>query len=271
MHLLQQFSVSLTVRFIFSIQAFAFPSLTTRAAPPLHLSRWPRNFKIFKLLLRAVKLTMLEPASRPHVTLDQLRQIITFANKLGPQGIILAVTVSFAFFGFFRQSNLAPPTVEKFNPLKHTTRQHVRFAAPGLVVTLPWTKTHQEGGDPLVIPLPSLPQDQLICPVNNYRRLLEISPTFHAKQPLLSLAYKPCFTIKDITEMFNMAKNNLDLSQRLTLHSLRKGGATAAAQAGASLSSIKLHGDWKSDAVWAYILRSLPEQSEVALKFIDFV
>ena len=43
----------------------------------------------------------------------------------------------------------------------------------------------------------------------------------------------------------------------LSSHSLRKGGATAAANAGVSEDEIKAHGRWKSDAVKGYIRRSV--------------
>ncbi len=148
------------------------------------------------ILLRAVKLTWLEPAPRPHVTLDQLRQLVSFAKTLGPQGLILAVVLTFGYFGFFRQSNLAPEKPSKFNKNKHTTRDHVQFAPPGLVVSLPWTKTRQNTAEPLVVPLPAIPQDKLICPVYNYQRLLQLSTTFTSDQPLLSLLHKPIFTIQ---------------------------------------------------------------------------
>ena len=48
----------------------------------------------------------------------------------------------------------------------------------------------------------------------------------------------------------------LDLSS-ISAHSLRRGGATAAANAGISLEEIKEHGWWKSDAVLAYIRKSI--------------
>jgi integrase len=44
---------------------------------------------------------------------------------------------------------------------------------------------------------------------------------------------------------------------RLTAHSLRRGGATAAATAGVSIEAIKAHGRWRSDAVAVYIRKSV--------------
>lgn len=44
--------------------------------------------------------------------------------------------------------------------------------------------------------------------------------------------------------------------QRLALHSFRRGGATAAAAAGASIRQIKAHGRWRSDVAYIYALVS---------------
>ena len=44
---------------------------------------------------------------------------------------------------------------------------------------------------------------------------------------------------------------------RVTAHSLRRGGATAAAEAGVPLATIQEHGRWRSDAVLVYIRKSV--------------
>jgi hypothetical protein len=57
---------------------------------------------------------------------------------------------------------------------------------------------------------------------------------------------------------------SLDLGA-LSAHSLRKGGATAAANAGVSEESIMAHGRWRSDAVKRYIIRS----AELRLQVVE--
>jgi integrase len=47
-------------------------------------------------------------------------------------------------------------------------------------------------------------------------------------------------------------------------HSLRRGGATAAANAGFSLADIMEHGRWKSDAVKDYIRKSAVERRKLS-------
>ena len=47
-------------------------------------------------------------------------------------------------------------------------------------------------------------------------------------------------------------------------HSLRRGGATAAAKAKVQMHVLKRHGRWASDAVYLYIVDSLEEQLGVS-------
>ncbi len=51
--------------------------------------------------------------------------------------------------------------------------------------------------------------------------------------------------------------------QDIGSHSLRRGGATAAANAGVSVDDIKAHGRWRSDAVEVYIRRSAERRLRV--------
>jgi integrase len=58
--------------------------------------------------------------------------------------------------------------------------------------------------------------------------------------------------------------SELDLQLDLfAMHSLRRGGATAAAEAGVSRELIKIHGRWRSDAVDAYLQASLTTRMSV--------
>ena len=220
------------------------------------------------LMLRAIRLTLLQPNPPPHITLDQLRQLILKSQSLGPIGVVLRVVFTWGFFGFLRQSNLAPATIKSFNPKQNTTRGCVKFADPGLVLTLPWSKNNQEGGQPQVVPLPELPQDPILCPVTAYKLLLKICPSYKKSQTLLGLPHIPTITITNINNWFHIVVAALNWQKLgLTLHGLRKGGATAAIQAGASFPAVRLHGFWHSDAIWSYIMHAAPQNSEVANQF----
>ena len=68
----------------------------------------------------------------------------------------------------------------------------------------------------------------------------------------------PCFTVKRW-----LVKIGID-PKGFGSHSLRRGGATAAANARVQMHVIKRHGRWASDAVYLYIVDGLEEQLGVS-------
>lgn len=58
---------------------------------------------------------------------------------------------------------------------------------------------------------------------------------------------------KSALEAGNVSRERID---RLSLHSFRRGGATAADECGASIREIKTHGRWRSDVAYVYALVS---------------
>ncbi len=68
------------------------------------------------LFLKAAKISLHAPKEKPTVSLRQLEILMQLASHLGNTGIILQVAMSWGFFGFLRQSNLAPIKVGNFNP-----------------------------------------------------------------------------------------------------------------------------------------------------------
>ena len=53
----------------------------------------------------------------------------------------------------------------------------------------------------------------------------------------------------------------------LGFHSFRRSGATLAYDANISLTAIKMHGVWNSDAVWSYISDNTSQSYQVPLAF----
>ncbi len=171
------------------------------------------------------------------------------------------MAVIFGFFGFLRQSNLAPKSVKDFDNTRHTTRGDVKFQDPGLVISL------QCGGEPHEVPLPKL-QNKLLCPVRAYKRLLKVAPTVSPQQPLLTLKPKQLLCCPKLSAYFKHILSDMGLNHELySLQSLHRGGASAAVQGGAGIASAKNHGHWRSEAFWDYVVAEAPHQSQVAKVF----
>ncbi len=221
-----------------------------------------------QLLLRAAKLTVKEGNRRKlPITIQQLTDIINYTSQLGDLGTLIKVGICFSFFGFLRQSNIAPKSASEFDIMKHTTRGDIEFREPGLVISIRWSKTKQAGEQPHLVPLSKL-TNKTLCPVRAYKKLLKVSPTHHSNQPLLSLSASDVLSAHSLSSHFKHIVSQVGLNPtHYSLHSLRRGGALAAVQGGASLVSAKIHGDWRSEAIWDYLVAQTPEHSQVAQVF----
>ncbi len=183
---------------------------------------------------------------------------------MGAKGKLLKVAITFCFYGMVRQSNVAPRLSHQYDSNKHTSRGCISFQQPGLVLSLPWTKTRQAGGKPLEIPLPNM-SDKSICPVQAYKQLCKIQPTKSHNQPLLAAKSGKSLSYRLLNKWFKQALTMADLpTATISLHSLHRSSATIMAHAGVNLAHVKCHGDWKSSAFWVYISAQKPAQSVVA-------
>ena len=220
------------------------------------------------LMLRAIDRTMRHvPVPRLPVSVYILQQLCDLCATLGTWGVVLKAAMLLSFYGFFRQSNLAPLLPHQFDSTRHTTRGDVQLSPSGLRVALKWTKTLQPAMSPVHIPLPAI-QGSSLCPLRAYRAMLHSVPSPSPRAPLLLLPSESgvltVVTIHQLTTGFNTLCSRLHLPpHKYTFHSLRRGGATLAYQAGVPLPLIKTHGTWSSDAVYSYIQPSANTTSTV--------
>ena len=140
------------------------------------------------------------------------------------------------------------------------------MAPPGLVIQLKWTKTNQTGHHIYLIPLPSLPASD-IDPVRAFQILRRNCPApVHA--PLL------CFTQRGTRRVFttNMLQSLFKAMigaigedpASFSLHGLRRGGATAAFNAGVDATAVQQQGTWSSQVFWQYIAQDVSKSSVAA-------
>ena len=219
-------------------------------------------------LLRAVDLTLRAPPNRHlPITPELLYKLCGLCTHIGPLGHCMLVALTFGFFGMLRQSHIAPYSQKLFDPSRHTCRGHVMEAAPGLVVLIKWAKNMQTMDKLPLLPISQLP-GHVTDPVHAYRALLKDSPTRHPNQPLLSLdtaaGPKPV-TTRLLAETFQAMILAVHLDPTMySLHSLRRGGTTAAYLAGVDNLHVKRHGNWSSPAFWGYITAPLVAHSQGA-------
>ena len=215
------------------------------------------SFRV-SLMLRALDRTMLSPPHpRRPVSAALLHQLVQATCPLGIWGLVMKCAILLAFFGFLRQSNLAPRGVQQFDPKRHTRRKDIVLTSHGVYIKLRWTKTIQTAQQPTYVPLPRIPASPL-CPVTAFMDMAKRIPVSSNRVPLLVLpgtgTALQIVTIPMLSQQFASFIRQFHLPPKtFSLHSLRRGGASLAFEAGVSLDQIKSHGTWKSQAVWKYI------------------
>lgn len=227
------------------------------------------NFNV-DLMLRAVDITLPHvPNRRLPITEPMLIELCSLCDSQGVLGLVLKCAILLAFFGFLRQSNLAPKSTRDFDPTRHTCRADVLEHPPGLVIIMKWSKTLQlRASKPHLIPIPSISGHPL-CPVRAYRAMIAAVPTTCAGDPLLLLpgngrGPRPLL-LPNLRQSFQVLLTALGHDPTTySLHSLWRGGATSAFRAGFDCVHVQRHGARKSDVFWQYIVSDAPHKSPVA-------
>ena len=168
-------------------------------------------------------------------------------------------------------SNIAPRTLQAYDPRRHTNLRDVIKRGPHLHIRLRWTKTLQSLQQAVYVPVGALPGHQL-DPVAAWREYAGAVAAQGAQPPDAPLllrytkdGWRP-MSQSLLRSQFNQALQAAGLQHKhYTLHSLRRGGATTAYYAGVPVKDIMIHGTWISDAILLY-LKSLPPVASSVVK-----
>ncbi len=221
-----------------------------------------QSFEV-SLMLRAATLSMRAiPVRKAALPMSVLRDICVLCDNKGLQGLVIKVALLTGFFAFLRASNLCPPSPAKFDHSRHLTRGDIQFASPGILLKLKWSKSLQQAMQPRIIPL-TRAHDPIIDVVSSMGRMINHLPA-QSTAPLFMLPTGNTLTVGQLRETFASMLQTLGLSSKqFSLHSLRRGGATASFAAGAKYIDIKRHGAWSSDTFFHYLSNPPPQDSSV--------
>ena len=206
----------------------------------------------------------------PSITPDQLEAlIIGLRRKAGSEPFVFAITL--AFTTFIRQANLAPPSPQAFDRIRHTTRGDIVTMKSGLGLVVFWTKTRQTARAPDIIPIPVLKGSPL-CPNASWLAYQQATKGAPMDGPLLVTRTTTTdgkgkvfqtISLQFLRKVFTQAAMEAGLPQGFTLHSLWRGGSLICYKEGASLPDVMLHGTWASDAIWTYLAKESAWSSSV--------
>ena len=174
-----------------------------------------------------------------------------------------------AFFSFLRISNLVPHSRNSYSPLQQVDQGDMIFAPSGLHILVKWSKTLQTKDKIKIIKVPALGASPL-CPVVALKVLLKLTPN-HPNFPLFQIKQSHTWlplTDTKVRRHFKSILARLSLhDSAITIHTLRRSGATFAYNANVPLQEIQSNGTWTSEFVWNYITQDHQASHQVAQAF----
>lgn len=175
------------------------------------------------------------------------------------QGHVIAAAVLVAFASMLRQCHFF------YTPFGYEhliTREDAQLRGDTLYLTVRSSKTTGPANR-TVIPIKAV-GDPRGCPVQAYQDALALAP---------ARSRAPLFLNPTDNRPFAAATANLMLRSALTavgfknacwasFHSLRRSSAQECAKAGVPLGQVKSHGMWRSDAMAAYVPRTMGQSAQ---------
>lgn len=201
------------------------------------------------------------PTQARPLTPNLLVEIYYFLNLASPVDLVFWSVILVGFFSLARISNL----VKTKNTDFQLKRAHIKIHRDVMLLTFTRTKTLQFGEKLLEIPLVAIPQS-ILCPVSAVKRMLSVIPApqqasaFLLPQKNGNIPYSYSRFQKKLKSVISKTGRNPRL---FSSHSMRRGGASAAFQAGVPLNIIQTQGDWAGDSYLRYI--ALPQADRLSL------
>lgn len=165
----------------------------------------------------------------------------------------LKLAMAFMYYLGFRQSEVAPYTVNSFRPSKHLTRQDVALVGNYLWIHQRWAKNLQNFDKDRELFLPRS-QDPHTCPYQLFKNAIEEVPSrFHMQPFIVFPDYNP-ITTSFLTQHIRGGMSAIGLDPDLhSLHSFRRSAATHAYEAGFTSQDVQRFGGWAGDSHELYI------------------
>ena len=158
-------------------------------------------------------------------------------------------------FAMFGRSNVLC-SEKSFDTFKHLRRRDLVFYEWKILVHIRWTKTIQFKECSLNIHLPRVPKHPL-CPVAVIFHAWSFTSGFPMGSPAflapVKHTLKPLSSNTFISRKKEILKSSAVNSSLYFGHSFRRGEATWAYKVGVAVDTIRIIGDWKSNAYTSYI------------------
>ena len=177
------------------------------------------------------------------------------------------------FFGFYRLSTLVPSSISSFSKSRFPTHGDIVWGTPGAHIVTKCSKSMQVSGQVHVVQLPAL-ADKEICPVTALRSIVSRNKV-HADKPLFTItsgSKSSILTASNVRRVLRTAVDAIGLCpSEIGFHTFRRSGACWAFDHNIDLNQIKVHGGWRSDAIWRYLVKTPTAAGSVARTFQNYL
>ena len=195
------------------------------------------------------------PKTKPEVPLHVFKAAL---NALPANREIVAVraVLLMLYYAALRQSEVVPPSVGQFDPLRHLTRNDVSITEAGVTVLVKAAKNLQKYNQRRLLRIPASDAPEL-CMKRAIQAVTQLDPTKDIKQPMFVFrdTVKP-IPASYIRNQWKAALKNIGIPlATYTLHGLRSTATTTAFDAGHTERQVQHYGAWASDAYKVYIKR----------------
>ena len=204
------------------------------------------------------------------ITPEILQKMYLFVDINDPEQLANWCCILTGFRCLLRKSNLAPVSIDKFNPETGLSRSKIMLpqGKDVALVYFNWSKTNQFGNREIVIPMVADPV-RALDPVYHLR-LLFTTNNLADHLPAFSFVKRGRVRCVTYDKFTGSLKKLLDAagyrSRSYSGHSLRRGGASYLYRLGADPLLIQATGDWQSDCYKRYIFLSLEQRLAAQIK-----
>lgn len=192
------------------------------------------------------------PSPASPISEADIRTICRYIHR-HPQHPGIKAAILLAFSTFMRVSNVLSPSTNSYGG-KHTLRVNdISPTREGLKIFIRSTKTKKTGAPHVIQVFRS--SDSLVCPVSaweEYLRIIQPCPV----GPAFMLDISTPLTSPPVVKVMRDALHLEHQNRAVSFHSLRRGGAQAAARNGASDQGIMHHGTWASKSGLRHYINS---------------
>lgn len=209
-------------------------------------------------LMRAVKRVKgAEQNYKLTLSLNQIKALFKMLNMSSKPDLQLWAMISACFYGLLRIGSVTVPSAKQWDADRILKRSDIEFVPNGCILSFSHSKTIQFRERVFRAVLPLIPGD-CCCPTTALRTLVNLSPDLPPAAPALSYrgvtgeikVVTPAHARERLSRLFRQLGLSPD---DYNTHSLRRSGATHLMLNNVPLETIRVLGDWKSDAIYRYL------------------